>query len=204
MRTEYARWWFGCGCPCACGGELGLDPEGLIVLLSKTGLEVYIPPPTNGYVELPGLLPLLLGPLESWGVGRLCKLRSLAWAWAARESWPGYVRTWGIGSNEPEPCFREVGKKAPRVGGLLTMLERLERWRLGSSIGLIHMSAGGSEMGDGALDGLVECRLRVRSGPRNGLVLGVNVNSVALMPVGGENSAGPGYVARCCGCCAAL
>lgn len=83
IRTEYARWWFVCGW----GGELGLEPLGLIVivLLSNTGLELYIPP-TKGYVELPGLLPLLLGPLESWGVGILCKPRSEAWAWAARES----------------------------------------------------------------------------------------------------------------------
>lgn len=86
IRTEYARWGFVWGW--GWGGELGLEPLGLvvIVLLSNTGLELYIPLPTNGYVELPGLLPLLLGPLESWGVGRLCKARSEAWAWAARES----------------------------------------------------------------------------------------------------------------------
>lgn len=176
----------------------------MIALLSNTGLEVYIPFPTSGYVELFGLLPLLLGPLESWGVGRLCNPRSEAWA--ARESWPGYVRTWGIGPSN-EPCLREAGKKPPRFGGLLTMLERRERWRdvwLGSSIGLIDTSAGGNEIGDGALDGFVECRLSVRSGPRNGLVDGVKVNSVALIPEGGENSAGPGYVARGCGCCAAM
>jgi hypothetical protein len=36
------------------------------------------------------------------------------------------------------------------------MLERRERWRIGSSIGLIGTSTGGSEIGDGALDGLAE------------------------------------------------
>ena len=81
------------------------------------------------------------------------------------------------------------------------MLERREDWRTawaGSSTGLMGISlcavtdAGGNEMGDGALDGLVEWRFRVRSGPRNGLVEGVNVNSVALMLGGGERSAGAG------------
>lgn len=32
-------------------------------------------------------------------------------------------------------------------------------------------------MGDGAREGLAECRLSVRNGPRNGLVEGVKVNS---------------------------
>ena len=75
-RTEWARWWPLDGiAPLLLtprGGEAGRELDGLCVMgaVSNVGRAGY-PPPCNGYVKLPGLLPLLLlGPLESCGVGR--------------------------------------------------------------------------------------------------------------------------------------
>lgn len=73
----------------------------------------------------------------------------------------------------------------PPEGGLPTKPDLRE---CVPSIGLMERSmpivAEGSMMGDGAREGLVEWRFKVRNGPRKGLVEGVKANSAgrALLP----------------------
>lgn len=72
MRTECARWWpvDVPGPPTPGGGEAARELDGLCVIgaISNVGRTGH--PPCREYVTLPGLLPLLLlGPLESCGVG---------------------------------------------------------------------------------------------------------------------------------------
>lgn len=81
-----------------------------------------------------------------------------------------------------------------RLGLLTTVLDRLGRLKkTDESTGLTEPSwerAGGSMMGEGTREGLVEWRLRVRKGPRKGLAEGVKETSDAV--AGGAGGGGGG------------
>jgi len=61
------------------------------------------------------------------------------------------------------------------------------------SLGSKLRSGGGKRIGDGALDGLAEWMLRVRRGPRNGLVEGVKANSEEVVVLTAEEYWGGEY-----------
>lgn len=141
-----------------------------------------------GCDTVPGLLPLLLGPLESCGVDMLPCAGVIEPCNGVIDPCTGVsdpcgvdAPLWGIAGTWKSPVRRFfLWGKYDAPGGLpYTLVERdssssrstktLSR----SFSNTIPVDGGGSRMGDGARDGFAEWMLSVRRGPRKGLVDGV-------------------------------
>ena len=147
------------------GGKIGGGPRG-----------VCCPKP-------PGLLPLLLGPLDNCGVG-MSEDDAKCWGWRGWgwEWWNEGGRAYPNESFLGNVCFTKGLRcwctKAEEFVGLLALVWPLSLTIISRPLSWLSMVDGGSRTGEGARDGPVECILSVRRGPRNGDVEGVWAMSV--------------------------